>query len=146
MSKRTFVLTGLVAAAALALVAAACGGGPESETRLANGEVPVVSSGKLTQELYQALQSAKTDLGAKIGIESDRVYFVNSEGMEWPDASLGVPEPGQAYAQVSTAGFVFHLAADGKQYEYRADSTGSLVKFAGVGELPAGFDPDGIAF
>jgi hypothetical protein len=40
---------------------------------------------------------------------------------EFPDASLGVPEPGKTYAQVVTPGYIVELLLeDGQTYEYHA--------------------------
>ena len=39
---------------------------------------------------------------------------------EFPDASLGVPEPGAVYAQVITPGYVIDLTAAGQTYRYHA--------------------------
>ena len=40
----------------------------------------------------------------------------------WEDASLGCPEPGVAYAQVVTAGWVIRLRHGGREYQYHADA------------------------
>jgi hypothetical protein len=42
------------------------------------------------------------------------------EPKDFPDASLGVPEPGMTYAQVITPGYVILLNAEGETYEYHA--------------------------
>jgi len=39
---------------------------------------------------------------------------------EFPDASLGVPDPGKVHAQVTTPGYVIELTADGQNYCYHA--------------------------
>jgi hypothetical protein len=50
---------------------------------------------------------------------------------EFPDASLGVPEPDRAYAQVITPGYVIRLMADSEVYEYHG--AGERVVLAGEG-------------
>lgn len=76
---------------------------------------------------YGALQSlvdlARVNLAQKLGIEPDAVTVQRVEETEFPDASLGVPQPGQMYAQVLTPGYVIELAAGGQTYEYHASDS-----------------------
>jgi len=46
---------------------------------------------------------------------------VSAEAVEWPDASLGNPQPGMVYAQVVTPGYKIILSARGQQYEYHSE-------------------------
>jgi hypothetical protein len=43
----------------------------------------------------------------------DQLTVLRVEPMEWSDASPGCPEPGRAYAQVITPGYVVVLTPDG---------------------------------
>jgi hypothetical protein len=52
---------------------------------------------------------------------------VLAESVEWPDTSLGCPEPGQAYAQVITPGYRIVLRVGEREYELHADRTGRRV-------------------
>jgi hypothetical protein len=61
---------------------------------------------------------AKNDLSAKLAIPADDIKVLESGEKTWPDASLGMPEPGQVYAQVLIEGFRIVLEASGKKYEY----------------------------
>ena len=49
------------------------------------------------------------------------------EAVEWRDSSLGCPEPGKAYLQVITPGYLFVLEAGGKTYEYHADRGNRVI-------------------
>jgi hypothetical protein len=73
---------------------------------------------------YGALQSlvdlARVNLAQRLGIEPEAVTVQSIEETEFPDASLGVPEPDMLYAQVLTPGYTIKLAANGQTYEYRA--------------------------
>ncbi|MBI2919133.1 MAG: hypothetical protein HYY01_14255 [Chloroflexi bacterium] len=44
--------------------------------------------------------------------------------MRWPDASLGCPQPGVAYAQVATPGYRIILTSGGKEHHYHSDERG----------------------
>jgi hypothetical protein len=61
---------------------------------------------------------AKKDLAARLAIPVDDVRVLESAETVWPDASLGMPEPGMMYAQMLTEGFRVVLGAGGEKYEY----------------------------
>ena len=49
-----------------------------------------------------ALQSAADQLG----VSTDNLVVVTSEQRDWPDSSLGCPQPGRAYSLIVTAGYL----------------------------------------
>ena len=53
---------------------------------------------------------------ATLGIELADVTIVNMERRLWPDASLGIPEPGVAYVQARTPGFVMQMQAGDRTF------------------------------
>ena len=73
------------------------------------------------------LAAATTYLAGQLDISSDEVSVVSFEAVEWPDASLGCPEPGMMYAQVVSPGYRFLLQAGGTEYEVHTDQTGQGV-------------------
>jgi hypothetical protein len=90
---------------------------------------------------YGALQSlvdlARVNLAQRLGVETEAVTVQSIEESEFPDASLGVPGQGKAYAQVTTPGYVIKLAVEGQTYEYHA-SDERLVFMPREGEAPQG--------
>jgi len=74
-----------------------------------------------------ALSAATRFLADQLGIPAEEVTIVSSEAVEWPDASLGCPQPGMTYAQVLTPGYLFRLRAAGAEYELHTDATGQSV-------------------
>ncbi len=68
----------------------------------------------------QFVELARMDLAQRLGISPDDIQVQGVEPTEFPDASLGVPEPGQVYAQVITPGYVIDLGAEGETYRYHA--------------------------
>lgn len=62
---------------------------------------------------------AKADLVQRLDINLDEIDLQGIEPTEFPDASLGVSEPGKMYAQVITPGYVIELAVEDAVYEYR---------------------------
>lgn len=75
----------------------------------------------------QAVAAAKEHLTNELEITSSEVAAVAIEPVEWPDAGLGCPKPGRAYAQVITPGYRIVLEADGKEYEVHTDQGGHAV-------------------
>lgn len=84
------------------------------------------TSGEATEDEreYGALQSlvdlARVNLAQRLGVDIEAVTVQGMEETEFPDASLGVPEPDRLYAQVITPGHTIKLAVNGQSYEYRA--------------------------
>ena len=66
-------------------------------------------------------------LARELGISADQITVVSSQPVDWPDASLGCPEPGMMYAQVITPGYKFVLEAGGETYEIHTDEYGGNV-------------------
>jgi hypothetical protein len=66
----------------------------------------------------EAEAQAKKDLAAQLAIPADAIKVLEGGEAMWPDASLGMPEPGEMYAQMLTEGFRVVLEAAGKTYEY----------------------------
>jgi hypothetical protein len=61
----------------------------------------------------------------------------NIHQTDFPDPSLGVPEPGEVYAQMLTPGYVIELVANGETYAYHA-SAERLVFVPQGGAAPQG--------
>jgi len=78
--------------------------------------------------LYSSLvDQAVADLVKRLKISTDEVKVVSVEMVTWPDASLGCPQPGMAYAQVLQDGLRIRLEANGQTYQYH--SGGSRAPF-----------------
>jgi hypothetical protein len=75
----------------------------------------------------QAVLEAANRLSEELGISVEEIEIVEFEQVEWPDACLGIPQEGQACAQVITPGFRVELEVNGQQYEFRSDETGTLI-------------------
>jgi hypothetical protein len=81
----------------------------------------------------QALvERAKADLALELDVKSAGVTVLSVEKTEFPDASLGVPEPGKMYAQVITPGYIIQLGAGAGVYTYHG--SGERVVLALVDE------------
>jgi hypothetical protein len=75
---------------------------------------------KAEVEAGPLVEMAKADLAERLGVEPDDIEVQSVTEADFPDTSLGVPEPGKMYAQVITPGYVIRLAEDDAAYEYHA--------------------------
>jgi hypothetical protein len=61
---------------------------------------------------------AIADLQRRLEVEAEEIEVVSVKRTEFPDASLGVPEPGQSYARVIVPGTIIMLKVNGEVCEY----------------------------
>ncbi len=66
----------------------------------------------------QAVNTARADLAKRLAVDPSQVVVMGVSSVTWPDASLGCPQPGMAYAQVMVDGYIVRLQANGQVYEY----------------------------
>jgi hypothetical protein len=80
------------------------------------------------QNAPQAALSARADLAQRLQIDSDTIQLVSVEAVDWPDACMGIHQPDVMCAQVITSGYKVVLEANGQQYEYHTNESGSVVR------------------
>ena len=78
-------------------------------------------------EAESVVKLSKEDLAKRKGIDTDEIAVVGIESVDWPDASLGCPEPGMMYAQVITPGYMILLSYKKEIYEYHSDKENRVV-------------------
>ena len=74
-----------------------------------------------------AEELAVADLAGRLGIKPTAITVREVIEVEWPDASLGCPQPGMMYAQVITPGQRIVLEANGLTYEYHATQSSVIL-------------------
>jgi hypothetical protein len=74
-----------------------------------------------------ALSAVRRDLAQRLNLTETRIILIRAEAVDWPDSSLGCPQPGMMYLQVITPGYRLVLGADGVSAEYHTDVTGRFV-------------------
>ena len=77
------------------------------QTSTPETDTPFVDATECGRQVWAAL----AHVVAELNIELADVTVVGVEPRLWPDASLGIAEPGIAYVQALTAGFVVRLQA-----------------------------------
>jgi hypothetical protein len=90
-------------------------------------ETPTVSTPALPEatsifapDLEPLIAQAKIDLSQRTGIGVDKINVVGIEAVEWPDGSLGCPQPGMLYTQVQVDGLRIFLLVGVNTYEYHS--------------------------
>lgn len=85
---------------------------------------PSPTSG-VTGEVPQAFVDAVlAHASESTGSPASAFEILRAEEHEWPDGSLGCPEPDTVYPQVITPGYQLVLELDGREFDYRLDDTG----------------------
>jgi hypothetical protein len=128
----------LVATAALALLA--CGGdsgdgGDQDETATAVVAAPaspttvptkavVTVAPDLPAPVMLALETAARDAGVPV----DQVELLQVEEVEWRTSGLGCEQPGMAYAQVITPGYLVRVRVAGDEVAYHTDIRTTVIR------------------
>jgi len=73
------------------------------------------------------IERTKADLAQRLSISASQIKAIETKEVFWPDASLGCPQPGIAYAQIPTPGYLIMLVHSGAQFEYHADTHGNTL-------------------
>jgi hypothetical protein len=76
---------------------------------------------KIPERAQKVVAQARADLAARENVSADEVEVVRVEAVDWPDASLGCPEPGMMYAQVITPGWRIVLRVGSREAIYHTD-------------------------
>ena len=81
-------------------------------------------------------EMAKADLAQRLGVDLDQIVVERVTPTEFSDTSLGVPEPGQMYAQVITPGYVITLTVDGESYRYHGAGERVVIAVPSEKDVP----------
>jgi hypothetical protein len=77
--------------------------------------------------MEKLLDLIKQDLSRRIGANRDQINVVESQRVQWPDSSLGCPEPDMAYLMVITPGYRIVLEAGGQEHYYHTNDNDYFV-------------------
>jgi hypothetical protein len=87
-----------------------------------------LSQGATTTPDAQIAVAAATELVATTyGTPAEQIELINVVPREWSDASLGCPQPDQAYPQVVTPGFLVTLQFGQQVFQVHTNQSGSAV-------------------
>jgi hypothetical protein len=88
----------------------------ESETAIGIPEAP---------KLRELVMQARKDLAERLTVEPETIDLVEVSEVVWPDASLGCPQPGKAYPQVTKEGHLIRLRSGKRIYRYHSGQGGA---------------------
>ena len=71
-------------------------------------------------EMQQKVALAKSDLARQLSILEDQIELIEAIRFDWPDSSLGCPEPGGEYLHVWMVGEVILLRVENQVFEYHS--------------------------
>jgi hypothetical protein len=78
-------------------------------------------------EAAAALDAARQAAITHLGVTPDQLQVSQVEAQQWPDSSLGCPQPGQLYSQIITPGFLVMITSGPHQLEYHTDMRSRVV-------------------
>ena len=70
----------------------------------------------------------RNQVSAILGVPVESIQLESLEQTEWPDGCLGLPEPEEACTEAITPGWSLVFTADGQEYRFRADQTGTIIR------------------
>lgn len=79
----------------------------------------------------QLLAMFKDDLARRALVKPEAIKVVSATEQQWPDGSLGCPQPGQMYTQMLVAGYRVVLQAGTESYDYHSDQRGNFIVCSG---------------
>lgn len=71
------------------------------------------------------LDAVLADAARRAGVGAGQVRVERAQPAQWPDGSLGCPEPGMQYIQMIVDGYWVELTAGGRAFDYRLDGQGN---------------------
>jgi hypothetical protein len=83
---------------------------------------PITGPATRNPGLAPAMQATE-DLAARLQIGVEQIEVVRSVEVDWPDGSLGCPQPGMRYPQVVVNGTFIQLRVGDQMYNYHSGST-----------------------
>ena len=69
------------------------------------------------------VERAKQDLAVRLSISADQIVLTDFQEITWPDSSLGCPQPGMAYTQVTVDGISIQLQVGDRVYSYHGNGS-----------------------
>ncbi len=88
-----------------------------------------------TPEIFQplpndqrAFEAVRQSLAKQLNVDPLTITLVDVQQVEWPDSCLGLAGPDEMCAQMITPGFLIHVKAGEKVYEFHTDLTAQNIR------------------
>ena len=115
----------------ISTVLTACGAGPVTEipipTTVPTEVLTAVASlaDMVPPDVATNIQNKVSEI---LGVPVESIQFRSVEAQEWPNGCLGLPEPDEACTEAITPGWLVVFVADGQEYRFRVDQTGTVIR------------------
>ena len=110
---------------------------PEDTTMLPEGKA--VPTTLIPREVRRAVVA---DAAKRFKVAESAVVLTRAEQLDWPDGSLGCPEPGRVYTQMLVPGFRVVAKTVAGEMLYHTDTHGTARNCALVGVRPPSPAPE----
>ncbi|NIM95906.1 MAG: hypothetical protein GTO18_19580 [Anaerolineales bacterium] len=88
---------------------------------------PTSTEVAIPSEAEPLVNRAVADLAARLNVSEEKIDVVKVESVEWPDTSLGCPQPGIMYADVIIPGHNVVMIVNQDIYEYHEGSGQEII-------------------
>ena len=114
----------------IVLMMSACTPTIAGEQQTGGGSTGLSSPEAVTDLPPKAVLDAQQWLGEQHGVFVEQVAIIDIEQVRWSDTCLGLGQPDEICAQVTTPGWRVIFEINSQEYEVRTDETGSNVRLA----------------
>ena len=118
---KKWIIVSLVCAG---LLLAACSGNTTDIPTVATQVIPALEN-VLPPDVALNIRNQVSEI---LGVPVESIQLETIEQTEWPDSCLGLGGPDESCAQVVTPGWSLAFTADGQEYRFRADQTGTVIR------------------
>jgi hypothetical protein len=93
---------------------------------------PITQPGPAAGVPPQAVLDAQKQVAEAMGVPVEQLQLVAVDQVQWSDACLGLPQPGEMCAQTTVPGWRAILNVDGQEVEVRTNLAGDVVRWKQV--------------
>jgi len=108
------------------LIALSTGCSPGQSNNQQSG-APTPTAAPAAQTTFTPDQAARDAVAARLQVDVAFTEIVSSRAFDFPDSSLGCPQPGMAYVQAITPGQRVLVRMNGEQYDVRVSGSRALI-------------------
>lgn len=101
---------------------------PDGKSFTGPGSITIPPTNSPETSDSPAMKGAKKDLANRLSLATSEISVKEARIKEWSDGCLGLGKANEICIQAITPGYEFVLSAKGKEYTYRTDQTGSVVR------------------
>jgi hypothetical protein len=114
----------IVSLVCISLLLAACSANATDVPAIATQLVPALEN-VLPPDVALNIRNQVSEI---LGVPVESIQLETIEPMEWPDGCLGLGGPDESCVAAVTPGWLLAFSADGQEYRFRADQTGTVIR------------------